>query len=171
MSDNLCVSCSLCCNGSLFSRVPITVEEKTRMGGGPNFFRKGDEYRMKQSCTYLGYDGACQCYDIRPKTCRTYKCRLLKRVEANETSEFEATELVGEIKHAQKKAKVWIAKALNKQPQELTMMLAGDAHKQLREVEKSGDVELDQQAVAQAKLWYGHYVEMVRLHVKPSFLK
>ena len=51
------------------------------------------------------------------------------------------------------------------------MTLAGDAHKQLREVEKFGDVELDQQAVAQAKLWYGHYVEMVRLHVKPSFLK
>ena len=68
-------------------------------------------------------------------------------------------------------AKVGIAKALNKQPQELTMTLAGDAHKQLREVEKFGDVELDQQAVAQAKLWYGHYVEMVRLHVKPSFLK
>ena len=123
MSDNLCVSCSLCCNGSLFSRVPITAEEKTRMGGGPNFFRKGDEYRMKQSCTYLGYECACQCYDIRPKTCRTYKCRLLKRVEANETSEFEATELVAEIKNAQKKAKVWIAKALNKQPQELTMTL------------------------------------------------
>jgi Fe-S-cluster containining protein len=171
MSDHLCVSCSLCCNGSLFSRVPVTEDEKVRMGGGPNFFKKGGDYRMKLGCSRLGYDGGCQSYDIRPETCRSYKCRLLKRVEAEEVSEFDAVELVAEIKHAQSKAKAWIAKAQNKEPQELTMILAGDALKQLNEAEKSGEIELDRKSVAHGHLWHKHYVEMIRLHIKPSFLK
>lgn len=31
-------------------------------------------------CSYLRSDGGCRCYDMRPATCRTYDCRLDKRV-------------------------------------------------------------------------------------------
>ncbi len=171
MSDHLCVSCSLCCNGSLFARVPVSSEERARLGGGPDFFEKNGGIRMKQGCSRLGYDGACQCYDLRPETCRTYKCRLLKRVEAGETTERDAVEMVTEIKTAQKNAKSWIAKALGIEPQELTMTQAGAAYARMRAAEKDRGKELDAKTLAHAKLCYKTYVAMVQLHIKPTFLK
>ena len=99
---HLCVTCSLCCNGSLFDRVPVTDEDVARLGGGPDFFVKPDgALRMKQRCSRLGTDGACGCYDIRPQACRTYRCRLLRRMERGDVDRTEAGRIVQAIKAQQ----------------------------------------------------------------------
>lgn len=91
---HLCVDCNICCNGTLFSRVPVSEKEMLSLGGGSDFFVVNGQYRMKLGCSRLGTDGCCQVYDHRPKVCRTYRCDLLKRLENKELDKADAIEIV-----------------------------------------------------------------------------
>jgi Fe-S-cluster containining protein len=83
----LCGACGLCCNGSLFGRVPLATEEvaparRRRL----RVLRDGRAF--EQPCTALvrhvaaaGVDDAhvCGIYDERPKACAAFACRLYVR--------------------------------------------------------------------------------------------
>jgi len=83
----LCGACGLCCNGSLFGRVPLAAEEvaparRRRL----RVLRDGRAF--EQPCTALvrevaaaGADDAhgCAIYDERPKACAAFTCRLYVR--------------------------------------------------------------------------------------------
>lgn len=81
--SHLCTSCNLCCNGTLFDRIPLQQSEANRLRDLVNVQRheKGDV--LKLPCRQLGADGACGCYQTRPKRCADYKCGLLLDVEAD----------------------------------------------------------------------------------------
>jgi Fe-S-cluster containining protein len=81
--SQLCESCALCCDGSLFGRVALDPEEI-----GParrNRLRVIESGHMfEQPCAMLAAPGAdarraCTIYDERPRSCRRFACRLYDR--------------------------------------------------------------------------------------------
>lgn len=74
--SQLCTSCGLCCDGTLFQKVRLRPEEiESAKKIGLNVIQdKG----FTQPC--VKYENACcQIYDSRPKACQTFRCRLLAR--------------------------------------------------------------------------------------------
>jgi len=90
MSDHLCVSCNMCCDGTLFGYVEVTAQEQTRLGAGPDIREIKGRLAMRQACTKLGQDGMCGCYAVRPQKCDAFNCKLLKALEAGEVDEAYA---------------------------------------------------------------------------------
>ena len=75
--SELCLACGLCCDGSLFGRVPLAPEEvdvarKNRLRVIPS------GRAMEQPCAALE-GGACTAYAERPNACRAFECRLHER--------------------------------------------------------------------------------------------
>jgi hypothetical protein len=79
--EALCRSCGLCCDGSLFGRVPLEPSEvpiarKNRLP----VLERGNAF--EQPCSALraqGDDHACSAYSDRPRACRAFTCRLYDR--------------------------------------------------------------------------------------------
>jgi uncharacterized protein len=78
----LCHSCGLCCDGSLFGRVPLLPAElplarKHRLHVVPS------GSAMEQPCAALALDAEesriCTAYEDRPAACRAFDCVLLAR--------------------------------------------------------------------------------------------
>ena len=81
----LCLACGFCCNGVLFADVELQRgDDVSRLRAlGLEFFVKGSKRKFSQPCACL--DGMlCRIYAQRPERCRTFECRLLKRVMAGE---------------------------------------------------------------------------------------
>lgn len=78
----LCKSCGLCCTGHLFAWTklrPVELDDVERLG--LNVFRSVPSQRgFNQPCPL--WQGQCTIYDspTYPHFCRTYKCKLLKRL-------------------------------------------------------------------------------------------
>jgi Fe-S-cluster containining protein len=89
----------LCCNGTLFPRLAVTIDERELLREKGVFFQKEPgELRMRLPCNYLGQEGQCTCYEVRPDVCRKYRCDLLKSVDAGITPMTQAVEIVREAK-------------------------------------------------------------------------
>ena len=90
---SVCESCGLCCDGSLFGRVPLAPgeqvpEQKLRVVTN----EKGGRY-VPQRCAAL--EGTlCQVYEQRPHACRRYECLLYGAIREGEVSESEALHVV-----------------------------------------------------------------------------
>ena len=79
----LCPACGLCCNGVLFGDVELRSSDDRRQLDrlGLDLFRKGRKTAFRQPCAC--FDGVlCRIYKDRPGRCRTFECRLLKRVQS-----------------------------------------------------------------------------------------
>ena len=81
----LCVSCGLCCSGVLFADAKATADETARIRsyGLETFRTEAGADRFRLPCHHLS-EGTCTIYGDRFSTCRKFKCRLLKRLEAGE---------------------------------------------------------------------------------------
>ena len=92
-ASDLCCSCGLCCDGTLFSKVrlaptdPVAPLESAglRIVPGPDF---------AQPCVALGANCRCRVYADRPPQCRKFECRLLQAVTAGERPATEAAALI-----------------------------------------------------------------------------
>jgi len=71
--ETLCLACGLCCDGSLFGRVPLAPDDaRTHLrviASGASF---------EQPCSAL-VGGACRVYTTRPRACRAFTCKLYER--------------------------------------------------------------------------------------------
>jgi len=89
----LCQACGLCCDGSLFTRVPLGVAEvvpEARLGVVTN--AQGGRH-VPQRCAAL--DGSrCLAYAERPLACRRYECLLFGALREDEVSLPEALDVV-----------------------------------------------------------------------------
>lgn len=95
---DLCTQCGLCCSGALFDFGPLAAEEidQARADGLAVLEAEG-EFGFALPCPAL--DGArCTAYATRPGTCRTYRCKLLRALEAEDISFAEAAERVDEAR-------------------------------------------------------------------------
>ncbi len=95
MSD-LCVSCGMCCDGTLFGRVRLYPEDKDIISTDWSPQIDHQKQMMLLPCEY--FDGCCSIYQrSRPKECGRYFCYPLRQVRNGELLIDDAKELVGKI--------------------------------------------------------------------------
>ena len=91
--EALCQACGLCCDGSLFKRVPLGLSEvvpESKLRVVTNGF---GARHVPQRCAAL--EGTrCQVYSERPLACRRYECLLFGALREGEVSLPEALEVV-----------------------------------------------------------------------------
>ena len=84
-AEDLCLSCGLCCDGSLFWAVPVEQGEDV-----PALL--DEDGRLRQPCTC--FNGVCTIYADRPAACRTFNCRVLQTVQAGRRDNAWAREQI-----------------------------------------------------------------------------
>jgi Fe-S-cluster containining protein len=102
--STLCQRCGLCCDGSLFTSVPLRGAEVTDMRrlSLPVVDRTDGSPGLAQRCAAL--EGrCCTVYAERPEACRRYRCHLLIALSEGEVSLDEALAVVDEA-HARLRA-------------------------------------------------------------------
>lgn len=90
---SLCLSCGLCCDGTLFRRVPLEPGEGARLGARVRL--SDEDGSLVQPCRALS-ERRCGVYEDRPAVCRKFRCLALEQLETGDLTEDEAQELVGE---------------------------------------------------------------------------
>lgn len=89
-ASSLCTNCGLCCTGVLYSHAPSEEAEVPRMTAlGMTVGRFGDIPHFKLPCRH-NHDGRCGIYAERFSRCRSFRCELLKRLDAGDVSLAEA---------------------------------------------------------------------------------
>lgn len=95
-SQNLCISCGMCCDGTLFVWAPLCAEDKA---GQLDSFTVGDDPQkggphFDLPCPHL-HDRKCALYQSwRPRICHTFRCKTLRRFEAGEIDLLEAQTII-----------------------------------------------------------------------------
>lgn len=86
LTENLCLHCGLCCDGTLFRDVelqPGDDVEKLRALALPLHSRRpeeADSLKFPQPCSALCSDLKCRVYADRPSRCREFECALFNAV-------------------------------------------------------------------------------------------
>jgi len=98
-SQLLCLTCGFCCDGTLFSAMPLKPDDAVTplKAAGINIVSDNDLTLLKQPCAAYK-NCTCTVYANRPQACRTYKCKLLKRLERDDTSWQSALEIINKVK-------------------------------------------------------------------------
>ncbi len=93
--STLCQRCGLCCDGNLFSHVPLQQEEvaSARRLGLDVVELVGGAPALRQGCSALK-DRRCSLYAERPQGCRAYGCRLFSEVAGGRVSLNQALAVV-----------------------------------------------------------------------------
>ncbi|GGW81265.1 YkgJ family cysteine cluster protein [Salegentibacter mishustinae] len=99
MSDptNICLSCGLCCDGTLIGFVQLESEELSPVRKMMEIEQTGENGMFFLPCNELGCNG-CNIYSQRPKACRNFECGVLKSVEKKELTFDKATEVIDIVK-------------------------------------------------------------------------
>lgn len=91
--EALCQSCGLCCDGSLFTRVPLGVDEVVPHDALAVVTNEKGGRHVPQRCAALS-GTVCQVYGQRPLACRRYECLLFGALREGEVSLGEAIDVV-----------------------------------------------------------------------------
>ena len=93
--QSLCQACGLCCDGSLFNQVSLKASDAVEplAAAGIRVGLPPEAQRFAQPCA-AHRGGLCRVYENRPQSCRSYQCKLLKRLLRAEVGEAEAREIV-----------------------------------------------------------------------------
>ncbi len=96
MSDleSLCQACGLCCDGTLFTRVPLTPTEQVPEAELNVVCNDTGGRYVPQRCAALA-GTSCAAYAARPLACRRYECLLFGALREGEVSLPEALVVVG----------------------------------------------------------------------------
>lgn len=99
LTDILCTSCGLCCDGSLFADVELGRgdEASSLEALGLEIEDAGDGHRglLLQPCRALK-GTRCSVYEHRPKCCRTFECRLLQETRRGLVQVEAATAVIAD---------------------------------------------------------------------------
>lgn len=95
----LCLSCGLCCDGTLFGTVPLKAGDDPLplQAGGIRLQVQQTGQSFKLPCTAYQH-GCCQVYANRPLNCVNYRCQLLKRYTRGEVAWVEAQQRIARAK-------------------------------------------------------------------------
>ncbi len=105
-AEDLCLSCGLCCDGSLYDLVTLEPADdagKLKQLGLPVTFSRGKTpvARFPQPCVALCENRSCRVYADRPTQCRVFECGVLQDVKAEQIGFAAALRLV---KNARRRA-------------------------------------------------------------------
>jgi Fe-S-cluster containining protein len=93
--EALCLKCGLCCDGTLFTHVALTVPEAERLKGRVELQSNDAAGVLRQPCSAL--DGcACTVYAERPKGCARFVCFLGQALIDKEVGLEEAARTVAQ---------------------------------------------------------------------------
>jgi uncharacterized protein len=96
--SSLCLSCGLCCDGSLFERARLQPGEESFAAelGLTVLSVSGQKPRFELPCHL--FQGCCSIYDqTRPRVCGAFKCKLLIKYE---NGAITLADGLGKIRHA-----------------------------------------------------------------------
>ncbi|HSP81523.1 MAG TPA: YkgJ family cysteine cluster protein [Myxococcaceae bacterium] len=93
--STLCQHCGLCCDGTLFTVVPLQPAEETslRARGLAVVTRADGSPALPQRCAALA-GRSCTLYTERPQGCRRYQCQLYTALAEGEVDLAEALAVV-----------------------------------------------------------------------------
>jgi Fe-S-cluster containining protein len=165
---NLCSSCALCCDGTLFSSVPVSGDERDRLGDDPGLFVRGVEVRLRMKCSCLDQENRCKIYETRPKICRNYRCDLLKRTECSELSFSESEHIVREAKRLQLASIEAFARAMPIEFINAHFISAVDARNHYAAGRGKG-VQVNEHLRKNAWLLYGAFKDYIRANFRQDF--
>lgn len=95
--QNLCQSCGLCCDGTLFESVDLDLQDATilRESAGTQLQLSENKKYFHQPC--VAYQNkSCVVYLARPQACQRYSCKLLRQLKKQEISWNIASIIVAE---------------------------------------------------------------------------
>lgn len=90
--ESLCRACGLCCDGTLFTKVPLTATEVVPAVLGVTTNATGARSFPQRCAALEGFD--CRVYSERPTACRRYECLLIGALRGGEVSLSEAIAVV-----------------------------------------------------------------------------
>lgn len=104
--ERLCLSCGLCCDGTLFDNVqlgPTDDPQQLKALGLPVSVSRSQTpiTHFRQPCTALCADRTCLVYANRPRQCRTFECGVFRDALAGRIAVDTA---LRRVKHARKQA-------------------------------------------------------------------
>lgn len=107
MSDleSLCQACGLCCDGTLFTRVPLAPGEVVPDAALGVVRTETGARHVPQRCAALA-GSVCQVYGERPLACRRYECLLFGALRGGEVSVPEAVAVVRRAQELVARARV-----------------------------------------------------------------
>jgi uncharacterized protein len=108
--EQLCLSCGLCCDGTLFDLVKLEATDdarKVKALGLPVTVSRGKVpvARFPQPCAALCADRTCRLYADRPWQCRVFECGVFKDAKAGRISWAVALRLVKQARARADKAR------------------------------------------------------------------
>lgn len=112
-SDSICLSCGLCCDGTMFSQVTLALSDsvETLEAAGVVLITKDDRTTLPLRCAAL--DGTCcSIYADRPVRCGLFTCALYRRHDAGEISTDEALATIAKTRELQRKVHAGLATML-----------------------------------------------------------
>lgn len=93
-ASSLCLSCGLCCDGSLLADVRLDPHERgLAVRLRLTVVDDGTRMSFALPCP-LFRDERCNAYEDRPTSCRLFRCGLLRRLDRGEVSLERAREIV-----------------------------------------------------------------------------
>ena len=95
-SLNICLSCGLCCDGTLIGFVQLYHEELPVLRELMDIEDSNGNGFFLQPCSK--YCDGCTIYSKRPKQCANFKCGLLKSLEQKELEFDSAIEMINMVK-------------------------------------------------------------------------
>tara|TARA_R110000850_G_scaffold144193_2_gene266298 strand:+ start:389 stop:892 length:504 start_codon:yes stop_codon:yes gene_type:complete len=95
-SSNICLSCGLCCDGTLIGFVELDNEELPAVKKLMDIEDENGNGFFLQPCS--NYCDGCTIYANRPKQCVKFKCELLTSVEEKELAFNLAVDMVLVVK-------------------------------------------------------------------------
>ena len=95
-ASNICLSCGLCCDGTLIGYVNLGNEELPVLREVMTIEGVDDNGFFLQPCN--NYCDGCHIYSKRPKQCASFKCGLLKSLEQKQLDFASAIEMINELK-------------------------------------------------------------------------
>jgi uncharacterized protein len=91
VSESICVSCGLCCDGTIFTNLTLREgdDPDVMTRAGVALIQRGGRGVVTLPCAAL-VDRRCTVYRGRPQTCREFRCKLLREHEAGDVGTAEA---------------------------------------------------------------------------------
>jgi hypothetical protein len=89
------MACGLCCDGTLFDQTNLSADDDIGplAGMGIDAVFNQTEPALRQPCAAYK-NCVCSIYPDRPHVCRQFRCRLLRRFNANKISEGDALDII-----------------------------------------------------------------------------
>lgn len=144
-SSRLCTHCGLCCDGRLFDYAKIAEgEEPAILAAGLEIVPgDGGKPHFQLPCGLLS-DGCCTRYETRFHVCRSFRCELLRAVQAGSVAPAAAMATVDEAKRLLARAETHLEGPAIRPVRRARM-------RELRGMEGTGD-GAEREAQAQARL-------------------